>query len=60
MRIKHYRILTGETEKRLEEQVNKLIVEGWQPFGPPAVVPPVEKDPRYLQAVVQYEGEIRG
>jgi hypothetical protein len=58
MRIKRYRLLFGDNGEQLESEVNKLIVQGWQPFGSPSIVVPVDKDPRYFQAVVLAEGEI--
>ncbi len=60
MRIKQYRLMSGESSDLLEAGVNKLITQGWQPFGSPFIVAPSDKDPRYFQAVVLMEGEIAG
>ena len=60
MRIKRYHIVSASDEETLKSEVNKLIAEGWQPFSSPVVVPPsAQTDRRYLQTMVQYEGEIR-
>jgi len=60
MRIKRYQIVSATDEETLKTEVNKLIAEGWQPFFSLLLVPPSPKDEhRYLQTMVQYEGEIR-
>jgi hypothetical protein len=60
MRIKRYQIVSATNEEELKTEVNKLIGEGWQPFFSPTVVPAATQgERRYLQAMVQYEGEIR-
>jgi hypothetical protein len=60
MRIKRYQIVSASDEEVLKTEVNKLIGEGWQPFFSPTVVPGSSQgDRRFLQAMVQYEGEIR-
>jgi hypothetical protein len=60
MRIKRYHLVSASDEEALKSEVNKLIAEGWQPFSSPVVVPgSAQTDWRYLQTMVQYEGEIR-
>jgi hypothetical protein len=60
MRIKRYQIVSASDEETLKNEVNKLLAEGWQPFFSPIIVPPSPQvNRRYLQTMVQYEGEIR-
>ena len=60
MRIKRYQIVSAGDEETLKTEVNKLLAEGWQPFYSPIIVPPSPQGQRrYLQTMVQYEGEIR-
>jgi hypothetical protein len=58
MRIKRYRLLVGHSAEELENEVNKFITQGWQPFGSPSIIAPEQKDARYFQAVVLTETEI--
>jgi len=60
MRIKRYHLAAGSDPQTLQNEVSRLIAEGWQPFGQ-AVVDPCKEDShdRFFQPMVQYEGEIR-
>ena len=60
MRIKRYHLASGSDSQTLENEVMKLVAEGWQPFGQlQAVEPDNGSRDRLLQPMVQYEGEIR-
>lgn len=60
MRIKRYHIALGSDLEKLQNDINKLIGEGWQPVGQLVVLqPPTESGARFLQTMIQYEGEIR-
>ena len=60
MRIKRYHLASATDATGLENEVSKLIAEGWQPFGHVVVTEPGEgSQERFFQALVQYEGEIR-
>ena len=60
MRIKRYHLATAVDPQSLQNEVSKLIGEGWQPLGQLVVDEPAEKPhDRFLQPMVQYEGEIR-
>lgn len=55
--IKEYRLISSHSPQEMISEVNKLISDGWQPFGSPHVVAPVLKEtpaPLYSQAVVRY------
>ena len=60
MTITNYRAISTAEPKQLEEQVEKYIAHGWQPFGSLVVLPSLEGAPRVIQVVVKYaaaEGE---
>lgn len=60
MRIKRYHLATASDPQSLQNEVSKLIGEGWQPLGQLVVdEPPDNSNDRFLQTMVQYEGEIR-
>lgn len=60
MRIKRYYLASASDLEQLQNEVNKLLGEGWQPFGQMTVVEPsAGAGVRFLQTMVQYEGEIR-
>jgi hypothetical protein len=60
MRIKRYHLAFGSDPQTLEAEVNKLLAEGWQPFGQLIAAAPAENSSAPLvQPMVQYEGEIR-
>ena len=54
MTITNYRAISTAEPKQLEEQVEKFIAHGWQPFGSPVVLPSLEGSPRVIQVVVKY------
>lgn len=61
MRIKRYYLAAASDPQTLQNEVTKLLAEGWQPFGQLAVAEPSNNSSdRFLQPMVQYEGEIRG
>jgi hypothetical protein len=59
MKITRYK-LAATSAKKIDDLVNKLIGEGWQPFGAPVVLPPtpdiVQEDTVY-QAMIQSREE---
>ena len=60
MRIKRYHLASGTDPEALQNEVNKLIAEGWQPFDQLVIVEPAAgSNARFFQVLVQYEGEIR-
>jgi hypothetical protein len=60
MRIKRYHVASATDATGLENEVSRLIAEGWQPIGHMVVAEPAEgSQERFFQAMVQYEGEIR-
>ncbi len=60
MRIKRYHLASAPDANALQNEVSKLIVDGWQPYGQMVVAePPEGSRDRFFQALVQYEGEIR-
>ena len=60
MRIKRYHLASGSDPQNLQDEVGKLIADGWQPYGQLIVNEPSEGSAdRFLQPMVQYEGEIR-
>ena len=60
MRIKRYHLASGSNAQTLQDEVGKLLGDGWQPYGQLIVK---EQSPdsadRFFQPMVQYEGEIR-
>lgn len=52
MKINQYQLVGAGSETALDEAVNALIATGWQPFGSPSIVAPVDKEPRFFQAMV--------
>ncbi len=54
MKITEYQLLYCLTPEDLEDDVNKAIIEGMQPFGSPFQTNE-EKDQYYCQALVKYE-----
>ena len=61
MRIKRYHLAYGSDPEALQTEVSKLIAEGWQPLGEVVVALATSESSRdrFLQTMVQYEGEIR-
>jgi hypothetical protein len=60
VRIKRYHLALASDLEKLQNEVNKLLAEGWQPSGQFVVIPPsTASEARFLQVMVQYEGEIR-
>jgi hypothetical protein len=60
VKTKRYHLALGSDLEKLQNDVNKLIGEGWQPLGRLVVLqPPTDAGARFLQTMVQYEGEIR-
>lgn len=60
MKIKRYYLASGSDPQSLQSEVTKLIAEGWQPYGTVVIAAPSGNTPeRFLQTMVQYEGEIR-
>lgn len=60
MRIKRYHLACRSDLETLQTEVTKLLGEGWQPFGQIVVTPPSnESQERFLQTMVQYEGDLR-
>ena len=56
MKITHYKLIAERTES-IEDKMTELIAAGWQPFGPPFVLPPtadMEPVETVFQAVVKY------
>jgi len=61
MRIKRYYLVSGSDPQTLQNEINKLLADGWQPFGQMVVIEPSnDSTNRLFQPMVQYEGEIRG
>jgi hypothetical protein len=61
MRIKRYHLASASDPQALQDEVTKLLAEGWQPLGQLVVATPSDNSQdRFLQPMVQYEGEIRG
>ena len=55
--IKEYKLVSSHAPHEMITEVNKLISDGWQPFGSPHVVAPVLNEapaPLYSQAMVRY------
>ncbi len=52
MKLKQAQLVDSDSVKDLEIQVSNMIAQGWQPFGSFSVVAPVDKGPRYFQAMV--------
>jgi len=60
MRVKRYHLATATDAAGLQNEVSKLVSEGWQPFGQLVVAEPsADSKDRFFQPMVQYEGEIR-
>jgi uncharacterized protein DUF1737 len=60
VRIKRYHLASAADPEKLQNDVNKLIAEGWQPVGQIVVVQPSSgTEARFFQTMVQHEGEIR-
>jgi hypothetical protein len=60
MRIKRYHLASAVDTQTLQNEVGKLVAEGWQPVGPVVVAEPSgDSRDRFIQTLVQYEGEIR-
>ncbi len=60
MRIKRYHLASAKDPEQLQNEVSKLLAEGWQPFGQLVVAEPAAgAGMRFFQTMVQYEGEIR-
>jgi hypothetical protein len=55
--IAEYKLISSHSPQEMVTEVNKLISDGWQPFGSPHVVAPVLKEipaPLYSQAMVRH------
>jgi hypothetical protein len=60
VRIKRYLIASGKDPELLQNEVSKLLAEGWQPFGQMTVAETATgSGERFFQPMVQFEGEIR-
>jgi hypothetical protein len=60
VRIKRYLLASGKDPEQLQNEVSKLLAEGWQPFGQMTVAEAATASgERFFQPMVQYEGEIR-
>ncbi len=67
MSIVRYRLVTSTDFEKVDAHVNRLLAEGWQPFGPPFIRPEhlEERQPpaatkvmaahQLVQCMVQYE-----
>jgi hypothetical protein len=56
MKITHYKLVAHRAGD-VAETVNRLIEEGWQPFGAPCVLPPtpsLDQVDTIFQAMVKY------
>ena len=59
MKITEYRIVIRRAED-VEDEVNKLIKSGWQPFGSPGALPSApesERSDTLFQAMVKAEAD---
>ena len=58
MKITKYELVVAPAEK-IADEVNSFIEEGWQPFGPPTILPPPpeveEQVDMVFQPMVRYE-----
>jgi len=52
MKIKGYKLVI-EPADRVERAVNDLLKQGWQPYGPPSVLPPIDPGPGDRDMVFQ-------
>jgi hypothetical protein len=60
MRIKRYLLASAPDAEKLQNEVSKLLSEGWQPLGQLVISEPsTGSEARFFQPMVQYEGEIR-
>jgi hypothetical protein len=60
MRIKRYHLASAPDAEALQNEVSKLLSEGWQPSGQLVITQPAGgSETRFFQVMVQYEGEIR-
>ena len=56
MNVNKYKLLAAPADE-LEEQVNQLIEAGWQPFGPPFLLP-AKPDDLTLQQNMVYQAMV--
>ncbi len=60
MRIKRYHLASAVDAEGLQNEVSKLLAEGWQPYGQIVIADASDGSAlRFFQPMVQYEGEIR-
>ena len=59
MRIKEYKTVAQDSIKDLDKEVNRLIAQGFQPFGSPYYIgqTPGNVDAPVCQAMVKFESE---
>jgi hypothetical protein len=58
MKIQRYEVVYANSEQAFVEQINKMILEGWQPLGGMAAnfqITGNSQQPVYHQAMVLYE-----
>jgi len=61
VRIKRYHLALATDPEKLQNDVNKLLGEGWQPVGQIVIIQAsAGTETRFCQTMVQHEGEIRG
>jgi hypothetical protein len=59
--IEEYKLISSHSPQEMISEVNKMISDGWQPFGSPQVVAPVLNEtpaPLYSQAMVRYANKL--
>jgi hypothetical protein len=56
MTVSQYKLVSGSIVE-IEEQVNQLIEAGWQPFGPPFLLP-AKPDDLTLQQNMVYQAMV--
>ena len=54
MKIQEYQVIQGDKSRYFSEDVNNLIAQGFQPYGP-MIVQHVDGADRYYQAMVKKE-----
>jgi len=61
MKIQRYEVVYANSEGEFVQQINKMISDGWQPFGGVGITY-IEKQMQvvYHQAMVEYEPEYSG
>ena len=60
MKVKRYHLVSASDPQQLQNEVNKLIAEGWQPLGHLVITQSAPASgTHFFQTMVQPEGEIR-